>query len=123
MVLFFESSMPILYDIIEKMVKEYLQNGNCLPRKFGIPHALRSEKCDNILALLLLVRDASVTGFMSGGMVSDTVSEGFCNYLYRLIDHGYEAAREFLGRFVLPHVTDKHQMPEDVAAEMARIMR
>ena len=26
-------------------------------------------------------QDVSVVGFMSGGMVIDTVSEGFCNYL------------------------------------------
>ena len=51
------------------------------PKKFDIPLALRTEKCNNILALLLLVRDASVMGFMSGGMVADTASEGFCNYL------------------------------------------
>ena len=29
-------------------------------------------------------QDVSVVGFMSGGMVIDTVSEGFCNYLYIL---------------------------------------
>ena len=51
------------------------------PEKSDIPLALRTEKCNNILALLLLVRDASVVGFMSGGMVADTASEGFCNYL------------------------------------------
>ena len=54
------------------------------PEKSDIPLALRTEKCNNILALLLLVRDASVMGFMSGGMVADTASEGFCNYLYSL---------------------------------------
>ena len=27
------------------------------------------------------MRDGSVMGFMSGGMVADSVSEGFCNYL------------------------------------------
>lgn len=26
-------------------------------------------------------QDVPVVGFMSGGMVIDTVSEGFCNYL------------------------------------------
>ena len=54
------------------------------PEKSDIPLALRTEKCNNILALLLLVRDASVMGFMSGGMVADTASEGFCNYLYNI---------------------------------------
>ena len=28
-------------------------------------------------------QDVPVVGFMSGGMVIDTVSEGFCNYLLR----------------------------------------
>ena len=58
------------------------ENSNYPPEKSDIPLALRTEKCNNILALLLLVRDASVMGFMSGGMVADTASEGFCNYLY-----------------------------------------
>ena len=51
------------------------------PEESDIPLALRTEKCNNIIGLLLLVRDASVMGFMSGGMVADTASEGFCNYL------------------------------------------
>ena len=58
------------------------ENSNYPPEKSDIPLALRTEKCNNILALLLLVRDASVMGFMSGGMVADTASEGFCNYLF-----------------------------------------
>ena len=29
-------------------------------------------------------QDVPVVGFMSGGMVIDTVSEGFCNYLKRI---------------------------------------
>ena len=29
-------------------------------------------------------QDVPVVGFMSGGMVIDTVSEGFCNYLNEL---------------------------------------
>ena len=28
-------------------------------------------------------QDVPVVGFMSGGMVIDTVSEGFCNYLVK----------------------------------------
>ena len=51
------------------------------PEKFDILLAFQSGKCDNVYALLLLVRDGSVMGFMSGGMVADSVSEGFCNYL------------------------------------------
>ena len=43
---------------------------------------LRSERKNAIIFLhCFLVRDASVMGFMSGGMVADTASEGFCNYL------------------------------------------
>ena len=53
-----------------------------LPEKFDIPLAFQSGKCDNTRALSLLVRDASVMGFMSGGMVSGTVSEVFCNDLW-----------------------------------------
>ena len=55
-----------------------------LPEKFDIPLAFQSGKCDNIHATLLLVRDESVMGFVSGGMVAGSVSEGFCNYLYSL---------------------------------------
>ena len=32
------------------------------------------------------MRDVSVMGFMSGGMVADTASEGFCNYLMWIED-------------------------------------
>ena len=55
------------------------------PEKSDIPLALQTGKCNNILALLLLVRDAAVMGFMSGGMVADTASEGFCNYLGQMM--------------------------------------
>ena len=44
--------------------------------------AFQSGKCDNVSALLLLVRDGAVMGFMSRGMVAGSVSEGE-NYLER----------------------------------------
>ena len=49
--------------------------------KFDIMLAFQSGKCDNVHALLLLVRDGSVMGFMSGGMVAGSVSEVFCSCL------------------------------------------
>ena len=44
---------------------------------------LRSNEINVIMVMprFLVVRRVLVVGFMSGGMVIDTVSEGFCNYL------------------------------------------
>ena len=47
----------------------------------GFLLAFLPDKCDNAHAMFFLVRDASVMGFMSGGMVIGTVSEGVCNCL------------------------------------------
>ncbi len=58
-----------------------IKNRNYPTGKFDVPLAFQSGKCDNVFATLLLVRDVSVMGFMSGGMVAGSVSEGFCNYL------------------------------------------
>ncbi len=57
-------------------------------RKIDIPLAFQSDRCDNTCVLFLLVYDASVTGFMSGGMVGGTVLEVLGNYLMmRILDH------------------------------------
>ena len=38
-------------------------------------------------------QDVPVVGFMSGGMVIDTVSEGFCNYLFEGLSGNISASK------------------------------
>ena len=46
-------------------------------------------------------QDVPVVGFMSGGMVIDTVSEGFCNYL-----NSYNMVPSLLRIWTNPRIQD-----------------
>ena len=44
-------------------------------------------------------------------------------WYYRSVNNGYEAAREFLCKFVLPHLSEKHPIPDEVAGEMSQNLK
>ena len=78
MVLFFEAFMTILYNIIKERSRNMCENSNYSPPK-NSTFCLRFSRGNAIMFMHCFSR--CVMGFMSGGMVADSVSEGFCNYL------------------------------------------